>query len=77
MENLSVRRHTPWIASPLDTGAAGSSSNSEHHEEEAKVVQEHTKALKFELPHHRRDEMPPFKHHRESSTIELFYDLCK
>lgn len=75
-ENLVVRRHTPWIASPLETDEPPSRiSTSQNSTHELKEANEHSHGIKFELPAHTDHELPPFKHHRESSTIELFYDL--
>ena len=75
-EDLTLRKHTPWIASPLERDEAENSSEHNTPPHNAKHTTAHEKALHFDLPHHHHDRsLPPFKRHHESSTIELFYDL--
>jgi low temperature requirement protein LtrA len=56
-----LRKHTPWIASPLEH----IDSN-----EDAPLAEEHGGHSD-----HRDDGHPHWRHHHESSMIELFYDL--
>jgi hypothetical protein len=74
-DSMTSRRHVPWTASPLDKGAM-SSSGREGVPEEAKPNMTE-RVLQFEEGHGHLhlDAVPVFKPHRESSTIELFYDL--
>jgi len=67
-EDFNVRKHTPWIVSPLATRAEKAPPEHPSHSD---------RALEFDETHiHRSDsELPVFKHHKESSTVELFYDL--
>jgi hypothetical protein len=70
-DSLALRKHTPWIASPLETDTRSTSGHS-NPAPESKTGHHH---LKFDLHHHRDSNLPHFKHHHESSTVELFYDL--
>jgi hypothetical protein len=74
-DSIVSRRHVPWTASPLDKSAI-SSTGREGFPEEAKPNM-NERVLQFDEGHgrHHIDDMPVFKPHRESSTIELFYDL--
>ena len=73
-EDLSIRKHTPWISSPLETNARDVLAQPES-EEELKT-ESGDRVVEFRPTAHRRDsELPVFKHHHESSTVELFYDL--
>src|ERR1700733_4824328 len=74
-ESLVSRKHVPWTASPLDKRAM-STSGREGLPQENKVNVD-DRVVQFDKPngHHRIDDVPIFKPHRESSTIELFYDL--
>ena len=74
-EDLTLRRHTPWIASPLEREEAENSSGHNTPPHDAKQTTTREKALHFDLPHRHDRSLPPFKHHHESSTVELFYDL--
>jgi hypothetical protein len=67
-EDFNIRKHTPWIVSPLDAKAEKTPPEHPSHSD---------RALEFDETHvHRSDsELPVFKHHKESSTVELFYDL--
>jgi hypothetical protein len=66
-----LRKHTPWIASPLekqvDSNGSSGTTTPEHVSHAAKHDATNTRQGSQHGPH--------FKHHRESSTIELFYDL--
>jgi len=68
--------YLPWIASPLEKAdrPGGSDPGTPDH---AKSPVVHTGARQVDAGHvNRRDgELPSFKHHHESSTVELFYDL--
>ena len=69
------RKHTPWIASPLDHTFV-TKSESGYSALSAEVAQSTThSAIRSQLPSHDDPDLPPFKHHHESSTVELFYDL--
>src|SRR5436305_11514767 len=74
-ESLVSRKHVPWTASPLDKIAMSSSGREGSPQENKVNVDE--RVVQFNKPnsHHRIDHIPIFKPHRESSTIELFYDL--
>ena len=76
-EDLTLRKHTPWIASPLEAqpDAPQSGHGTPPQSEHAKEPTAHHKAIDFHLPHLHDRSLPPFKHHHESSTVELFYDL--
>ena len=74
-EDLTLRKHTPWIASPLETDDGAHDSGHNTPPQDAKQVTTREKAIDFHLPHHHDRTLPPFKHHHESSTVELFYDL--
>jgi hypothetical protein len=74
-ESLVSRKHVPWTASPLDKIAMSSSGREGSSQENKVNVDE--RVVQFDKPngHHSIDDVPIFKPHRESSTIELFYDL--
>jgi low temperature requirement protein LtrA len=66
----TLRKHTPWIASPLERLDTDSLPGTPP-EDGNKQPRAHHGLLH---PNHRA-EQPHWKHHHESSTIELFYDL--
>ena len=74
-DSMVSRRHVPWTASPLDKRAMSSSGREGSPLETKPNMNE--RVVQFEQgsgrPH--SDEPPVFKPHRESSTVELFYDL--
>jgi hypothetical protein len=74
-ESLVSRKHVPWTASPLDKIAMSSSGREGSPPEDKVNVNE--RVVQFSNPHSHPqiDAVPIFKPHRESSTIELFYDL--
>lgn len=76
MVSVNYRKHTPWIASPLDREVREKHASGQilplPHDEEAAGQ---NKAVDWSPPHHHDANLPPFKHHAESSTVELFYDL--
>jgi hypothetical protein len=74
-ESLISRKHVPWTASPLDKRAMSSSGREGSPQEEKVNINE--RVVQFNKPngHHQINDIPIFKPHRESSTIELFYDL--
>jgi hypothetical protein len=74
-ESPVSRKHVPWTASPLDKTAMSSSEREGLPQENKVNVDE--RVVQFSNPHshHQIDAVPIFKPHRESSTIELFYDL--
>jgi low temperature requirement protein LtrA len=61
-----IHKHTPWFASPLESTTSPPSEN---------VLRNHIFAADSTRSGPRDPRLPPFKHHHESSTIELFYDL--
>lgn len=70
------RKHTPWIASPLDhTFVTKGESDYSVLSTEASQSTTHNSAIQSQLHSHDDPDLPPFKHHHESSTVELFYDL--
>jgi hypothetical protein len=74
-ESLISRKHVPWTASPLDKRAMSSSGREGSPQEDKVNVDD--RVVQFNKPngHHQISDIPIFKPHRESSTIELFYDL--
>ena len=74
-EDLTIRKHTPWISSPLETNARDVLTQPESEEELKRPPGEHVLEFKSTQVHRRDSELPVFKHHHESSTVELFYDL--
>ena len=75
-ESLVSRKHTPWISSPLDKKAGATSSEGGGTPEESKLnVNERVLQFGDGPVHHHEADIPIFKTHHESSTIELFYDL--
>lgn len=74
-ESLVIRKHTPWIASPLDSRAERLISH--HGESEHSKSNAEGRVVEFDgCRQHRHDsDIPIFKEHHESSVVELFYDL--
>lgn len=70
----TLRKHTPWIASPLEKVRDDSDTDNNHLTEatESKHASLFSRVLPF---HHGHLKQPRWRHHHESSTIELFYDL--
>jgi low temperature requirement protein LtrA len=66
-----LRKHTPWIASPLEKQVDSNESSGTTTPEHVSHAAKHD----AHDAHHGGSHGPKFKHHRESSTIELFYDL--
>jgi hypothetical protein len=73
-ESLKTRKHTPWIASPLDSRAERLIS---HDGEEKSMLNAGDRVVEHDGHRlHRHDsDIPIFKEHHESSVVELFYDL--
>lgn len=80
-ESLTTRKHVPWTASPLDKKVMGAETNGqmkqeeEEEEEEQKTTAINQRVLQFREGRPQLRDVPVFKRHHESSTIELFYDL--
>jgi len=73
--SIEVRKHTSWFASPLDLKVESTTAARTEHRESKMNVD--TRVLEFDENrlHRNRSKIPIFKHHTESSTVELFYDL--
>lgn len=70
-EVYTLRKHTPWISSPLENVDPASGHNTPPHD----TKQPSPPHGGLPLHHHHDPHAPQFRHHHESSTIELFYDL--
>jgi hypothetical protein len=75
-DSHSGHKNTPWIASPLDHTPV-TKRESRYNETSTGVAQSTTNnsGIQFQLSSDHDPDLPPFKHHHESSTVELFYDL--
>ncbi len=72
---LSYRQQLPWIVSPLDLDTAPTSSEHDPAGPGTKHASATTAVRPEQLQPHIDPDLPRFKHHHESSTVELFYDL--
>lgn len=75
IDSQTSRKHTPWIASPLDEKALRVDSRGNTPDETAPNLEGQDLQFRHDQLHKHEADQPIFKKHHESSTIELFYDL--
>jgi hypothetical protein len=70
---MKPRKHTPWIAGPLDRGEANMHHGT-HGETKINALENVIEFDKIHL-HRAESDAPMFKHHHEATSVELFCDL--
>lgn len=71
----SRRRPVPWIVSPLEPSSKPSREYAVAPEDDPIAAKGTDVQPTLGQPFHADNDLPRFRHHHESSTIELFYDL--
>lgn len=73
--SLTVRKHTPWIASPLQEIDNPLTERNSRPEADEPPRPNDVLAFNATQAGERGFQVPAFKHNQESTTVELFYDL--